>query len=32
LGSRPGYANALHWLTGGVLVGLGVRLAFSERL
>jgi len=31
LGSRPGYANALHWLTGGVLVGLGVRLAFSER-
>jgi threonine/homoserine/homoserine lactone efflux protein len=31
LRSRPGYANALHWLTGGILVGLGVRLAFSER-
>jgi threonine/homoserine/homoserine lactone efflux protein len=31
LGSRPGYANVLRWLTGGVLVGLGLRLAFSDR-
>ena len=29
--SRPGYANALRWLMGGVLVGLGRRLAFSDR-
>jgi threonine/homoserine/homoserine lactone efflux protein len=31
LRSRPGYANALRWLMGGVLVGLGRRLAFSDR-
>ena len=31
LESRPGYANVLRWLTGGVLVGLGLRLAFSDR-
>ena len=30
LRSRPGYANVLRWLTGGVLVGLGLRLAFSD--
>ncbi len=31
LRSRPCYANALRWLTGGILVGLGLRLAFSDR-
>lgn len=31
LESRPSYANVLRWLTGGVLVGLGLRLAFSDR-
>ena len=31
LGSRPGSANALRWLTGSVLVGLGLRLALPER-
>ena len=31
LESRPGYANVLRWLTDGVLVGLGLRLAFSDR-
>ena len=31
LRSRPGYANVLRWLTGGILVGLGLRLAFSDR-
>ncbi len=31
LRDKPGFANALRWLTGGVLVGLGVRLALSER-
>ena len=31
LGSRLRYANALRWLTGGILVGLGLRLAFSDR-
>jgi threonine/homoserine/homoserine lactone efflux protein len=30
LESRPDYANVLRWLTGGVLVGLGLRLAFSD--
>lgn len=29
--SRPGFAGALRWLTGGVLVGLGLRLALPER-
>lgn len=29
--SRPRMANVLSWLTGGVLVGLGLRLALSER-
>ncbi len=31
LESRPDYANVLRWLTGGILVGLGLRLAFSDR-
>ncbi len=31
LGSRPRFANSLRWLTGGVLVGLGMRLAFTQR-
>ncbi len=30
LGSRPGFAGALRWLTGGVLVALGLRLALPE--
>ena len=30
LESRPDYTNVLRWLTGGVLVGLGLRLAFSD--
>jgi threonine/homoserine/homoserine lactone efflux protein len=29
--SRPGFASGLGWLTGGVLIGLGLRLAFSDR-
>ena len=28
LANRPGLAGALRWLTGGVLVGMGLRLAF----
>jgi threonine/homoserine/homoserine lactone efflux protein len=28
---RPRFAGGLGWLTGGVLIGLGLRLAFSER-
>ena len=31
LRSRPGFASGLGWLTGGVLIGLGLRLAFSDR-
>lgn len=31
ISGSPAYANALRWLTGGVLVGLGLRLAFSGR-
>lgn len=31
LGSRPGYADALRWLTGGAFVGFWLRLAFSDR-
>jgi threonine/homoserine/homoserine lactone efflux protein len=31
LSSNPRYATALRWLTGCVLVGLGLRLAFSGR-
>lgn len=31
LRTRPKLANGLGWLTGGVLVGLGLRLAFTER-
>jgi threonine/homoserine/homoserine lactone efflux protein len=31
LGSRPGFANSLRWLTGSVLAGLGLRLALPER-
>ena len=31
LKSRPGPANALRYATGGILVGLGVRLALAER-
>ncbi len=30
LGSRPGFTGALRWLTGGVLVALGLRLALPE--
>jgi threonine/homoserine/homoserine lactone efflux protein len=28
---QPRYTNLLRWLTGGVLIGLGVRLALTER-
>ncbi len=31
LGRKPRFAGALRWLTGGVLVGLGLRLALPER-
>ena len=31
LRSRPKIANGLSWLTGGVLVALGLRLALPER-
>jgi threonine/homoserine/homoserine lactone efflux protein len=31
LRSRPRLANGLSWLTGGVLVSLGLRLALPER-
>ncbi len=31
LRDKPGFTNALRWLTGSVLVGLGVRLALSDR-
>ena len=31
ISENPTYANVLRWLTGGVLVGLGLRLAFSGR-
>lgn len=31
LRSRPGFASGLGWVTGGVLIGLGLRLAFSDR-
>lgn len=31
LSRRPFYADALRWLTGGVLIGLGLRLTFSDR-
>lgn len=31
LRSRPRFANGLSWLTGGVFVALGLRLALSER-
>ena len=31
LRSRPGFASGLGWLTGGVLIGLSLRLAFSDR-
>jgi threonine/homoserine/homoserine lactone efflux protein len=31
LAGRRGVANTLRWLTGGVFIGLGVRLAFTER-
>lgn len=31
LGGRPRFAGALGWLTGGVLVALGLRLALPER-
>jgi threonine/homoserine/homoserine lactone efflux protein len=31
IGQRPGFRNALRWVTGSVLIGLGLRLAFSER-
>ncbi len=31
ISSNPTYANALRWLTGGVLIGLGFRLALQTR-
>ena len=31
LGTYPRFADGLRWLTGGVLVGLGLRLALPER-
>lgn len=31
ISSNPTYANVLRWLTGGVLIGLGLRLALSGR-
>ncbi|MFL5667526.1 MAG: LysE family translocator, partial [Ktedonobacteraceae bacterium] len=31
LRARAGAGKFLHWLTGGVFIGLGVRLAFSQR-
>ena len=31
LASRTRLANALRWVTGGVFIGLGVRLALAER-
>ena len=31
LGNRPSFAGALRWLTGSVLIGLGLRLALPER-
>jgi threonine/homoserine/homoserine lactone efflux protein len=31
IGERPGFANALRWLTGSVLIALGLRLALPER-
>ena len=31
LGRRPRFSDALRWLTGGVFVALGLRLALSER-
>lgn len=31
IGSRRGFSNALRWFTGSILVGLGLRLAFSKR-
>ena len=29
--TRPGFTYGLRWLTGGVLMGLGLRLALPER-
>jgi threonine/homoserine/homoserine lactone efflux protein len=29
--NRPGFADGLRWLIGGVLIGLGLRLALPER-
>lgn len=31
LSSRPGFTEKIHWVTGGVLFSLGLRLAFIER-
>ena len=31
LGTCPRFADGLSWLTGGVLVGLGLRLALPKR-
>jgi len=31
LRSHPSFANGLGWLTGGVLIRLGLRLPFSDR-
>lgn len=31
LSGRPGFTEKIHWVTGGVLFSLGLRLAFMER-
>ena len=31
LARKPRYVHTIRWLTGGALIGLGVRLAFAER-
>lgn len=31
LANKPAFVNRFRWLTGGVLIGLGIRLAFVER-
>jgi threonine/homoserine/homoserine lactone efflux protein len=31
IGDRPGFASGMRWLTGCVLIGLGLRLALPER-
>ena len=31
LGQRPGIADKLKWVTGSILIGLGLRLALPDR-